>query len=206
MTPKVHEFLSLDVAWLRRRGACYVGYSGTLRWTRHGRETGSIGYTVEREGLRLRYRNAPRPGGIPQDVNELIPIVTTAPHFGGVRHWFLCSSCARRCRIIYGGSLFRCRRCCGARYDSQYQHPALTVCDRRWAIRQRLEERGSPSALLFGLDDGLPPKPKGMHWRTYRRLEQFDDQLAGRWRCSVNGFLERRDRKTFNGKASPMRR
>jgi hypothetical protein len=26
---------------------------------------------------------------------------------------------------------------------------------------------------LLGLDDGLPPKPKGMHWRIYRRLEQL---------------------------------
>ena len=26
-------------------------------------------------------------------------------------------------------------------------------------------------ADVFGLDDGFPAKPKGMHWRTYRRLE-----------------------------------
>jgi len=143
---------------------------------------------------------------MPQDINELVPIVTTAMHFGGVRHWFLCPSCARRCRILYGGSHFRCRRCYGARYESQYQHPALTVCDRRWAIRRQLEERCSPSTRMFGLDDGFPPKPKGMHWRTYRCLEQLDEDLAGRWRCSVAGYLERLDRKTFNGKASALRR
>ena len=34
---------------------------------------------------------------------------------------------------------------------------------------------------LLGLDDGLPPKPKGMHWRTYRRLEQLDERLADSW-------------------------
>ena len=34
---------------------------------------------------------------------------------------------------------------------------------------------------LLGLDDGLPPKPKGMHWHTYRRLEQLDEHLADRW-------------------------
>jgi hypothetical protein len=206
LTPTVDEFHSIDIAWLRRRGTCYVGYFGSLRWTRHGQETGSIGYTVEREGLRLRYRTIPRLGGMPRDVNELVPIVTTPTNFGGVQHWFLCLSCRRRCRIIYGGSLFRCRRCCGARYESQYRHPALTICDRRWAIRRRLEERGSSSALGFGLDDGLPLRPKGMHWRTYRRLKQLDDRLAGRWWCGVNGFLERLDRQTFNGKASPRRR
>src|SRR5262245_61009780 len=101
LTPTVDEFHSIDIAWLRRKGARYVGYSGSLRWTRHGREAGSIGYAVEREGLRLRYRTPPRVWGMPQDINELIPIVMTAMHFGGVRHWFLCPSCRRRCRIIY---------------------------------------------------------------------------------------------------------
>jgi hypothetical protein len=37
-------------------------------------------------------------------------------------------------------------------------------------------------------------RPKGMHRRTYRRLE-LDDRLAGRRRCGVNGFLERLDRQ-----------
>jgi hypothetical protein len=63
-----------------------------------------------------------------------------------------------------------------------------------------------PSTRTFGLDDGFRPKPKGMHWRTYRCLEQLDEDLAGRWRCSVAGYLERLDRKTFNGKASALRR
>jgi hypothetical protein len=44
---------------------------------------------------------------------------------------------------------------------------------------------------LFGLDDGFPPKPKGMHWRTYRRLEQLDKHLADRWCVGMAGFLER---------------
>ena len=49
-------------------------------------------------------------------------------HFGGVRHWFSCPSCGRRCRILYGGARFRCRLCRGARYESQYQAAALTAC------------------------------------------------------------------------------
>ena len=44
---------------------------------------------------------------------------------------------------------------------------------------------------LLGLDDGLPPKPKGMHWRTYRRLEQLDEHLADRWCVGMAGLLER---------------
>jgi len=108
-------------------------------------------------------------------------------------------------RILYGRVRFRCRLCCGAKYESQYQHPALTICNRRWRIRKRLEDRGGQT-WPFGLDDGFPPKPKGMHLRTYQRLEQLDDELAGRWRCGVSGYLERLDRKTFDRKASPLHR
>ena len=55
----------------------------------------SIGYQVEHRGLRLNYRHVPG-GGVAEDVNELGPLVTTAVHFGGLRHWFACSSCGRR--------------------------------------------------------------------------------------------------------------
>jgi hypothetical protein len=28
------------------------------------------------------------------------------------------------------------------------------------------------------MDEGFPPKPKGMHWRTYRRLKAADNIWA----------------------------
>ena len=43
---------------------------------------------------------------------------------------------------------------------------------------------------LLGLDDVLPPRPRGMHHRTYQRLERLDEQLAERWRVGMSGFLE----------------
>ena len=61
-------------------------------------------------------------------------------------------------------------------------------------------------AEWMGLDDGLPPKPAGMHWKTYRKLEALDEALARRWCIGMHGYLERLDRKTFDGKASPLRR
>jgi|SRR4029453_7350650 hypothetical protein len=33
------------------------------------------------------YRNTPC-GCLPEDVKDLLPIITTRMHFGGVRHWF----------------------------------------------------------------------------------------------------------------------
>ena len=116
LTSKVDDFRSIDLAWLRHKGARNVGCSGRITWSRNGRETGSIGYHLEAHGLRLRYRHTPHKG-IPEDISELIPITTTAMHFGSCRHWFECPSCRRRCRILYGGARFRCRLCRSARYE-----------------------------------------------------------------------------------------
>jgi hypothetical protein len=123
-------------------------------------------------------------------------------HFGGRRHWFACLSCGRRCRILYGASHFRCRICRGAKYESQFESEPLRISSRRWRIRRLIEERAG-HAWPLGLDDDFPPKPKGMHWHTYRRLEAIDEDLAGRWRNGVSGYLERLDRRTMKGKACP---
>ena len=108
VTPKTTDYRTVDLAWFRRKGARHVGDSGQITWRRRGEVTGSIGYRLEPRGLRLHYPNTPY-GGMPEDVNDLIPIVTTRMQFGGVGHWFLCPSCGRRCRILYGGARFRCR-------------------------------------------------------------------------------------------------
>jgi hypothetical protein len=73
---------------------------------------------------------------------------------------------------------------------SQYEHPAIRVSDMRWRIRERLRERGGEE-WPFGLDDGFPPKPKGMHWNTWKRLKARDEYLESLWRIGVEGFLER---------------
>jgi hypothetical protein len=137
----------------------------------------------------LRYRHSAY-GGTPQDIDEVIPIVSTSVHFGGCRYWFRCPSCNRRCRIVYGGARFRCRICRGAKYESQYESEPLRICSRRWRIRKLMEERGGEK-WAFGLDDGFPPKPPCMHWRTYRRLEALDEVLERRWCIGVGAWLSR---------------
>lgn len=148
LTPKVEDFRSIDIAWLRRRGARTAGRSGRVTWSRGDRVIGSIGYRVQLDGLRLQYRCA-RHGGVPQQVDEVVPIVKTATRFGGVRHWFACPSCGRRCRIMYGGLHFRCRLCRRALYESQYEHPALRICSRRW----RLDKNWRNAEVLDGRGD-----------------------------------------------------
>ena len=124
-TSRTDDFHVVDLAKFRRQGGRHVGSSGTLTWRHRGEMRASIGYRLESRGLRLMYRTTLRSGAV-WDVNEVIPIVTTAQHFGGVRHWFLCPSCTRRCRLLYGGTYLRCRLCVGAYYEFAVRNRALS--------------------------------------------------------------------------------
>ncbi|HEV2121289.1 MAG TPA: MerR family transcriptional regulator [Chloroflexota bacterium] len=139
------------------------------QWTRkfwNSTKKSTIGFTVvPGEGLRLNYVY----GG--EEISPYIaPIVTTRPHFGGKRYWFLCPNvhCRRRCRILYGGKYFLCRTCQDLTYVSSQttagpDRVRVVVDNRRRAIRRKLGDQGD-------LSDPLPAKPTGMHWRTYGRL------------------------------------
>ena len=190
LTAKVEDFgCVLDLAWLRRRlGARSPGDSGRICWKRHGIEQASVRYTLETGFLRLTYAMR----GTGRVIVERLPFTTTATRFGGRRHWFSCPDCSRRCRILYGADRFRCRECLGARYESQYQNEAMNISSRRWRLRQHLEERGG-APWAGDLDDGFPPKPPKMRWKTYRRLLTQDRLLAARWNAWIQDWLHRTD-------------
>jgi hypothetical protein len=154
------DFHAIDLAMMQRRGWTTAG---TLTWSRGGCKTGSIGYAMYWHGLQLTYSA----GG--ESIAELVPFAYTATAFGGQRKWFQCLSCRRRCRVLYGGKYFRCRRCYGAKYASQYARPWERMLAKAQAVRERLG--GSPC-----LDEPFPEKPRGMHWRTYRKLQAQDER------------------------------
>lgn len=183
LVDKCEDYLSIDLAFLRKRNAFHPRNSGEISWSRRNEKYASVQYVVEAGGLRLIYRSRPH-GGEWQDVDELIPFVETQTQFGGRRHWFGCPSCKRRCRIIYGGSHFRCRNCYRLKYESQYEPIFGRAADQRHKLRKRLGQVGS-------LEDPFPTKPKGMHWKTYRRLETRDQDLEQRWCMDLAGWLER---------------
>jgi hypothetical protein len=174
---KCHEFHAVDLAWLKRRKLLVPGRWSTLTWSRGGTPTGSIRIAPLPSGLMLSYRHRPSDGAW-QDVNETVPLVETHPKCGGVRLWFECLSCRRRCRIIYGGARFRCRRCHHLKYDTQYEQAFARAATRALKIRERLGCKG-------GIDEPFPDKPKGMHWKTYRRLEAQDERLQARWAAGL---------------------
>jgi hypothetical protein len=75
--------------------------------------------------------------------------------------------------VIYGGSIFACRKCHRLAYPSQREDLADRAARRADRLRARL---GWPGSVLEGAGWG---KPKGMHWRTYERLCDEHDGLEG---------------------------
>ena len=173
----------LDIAWLKRKKLLNPGHWSSVTWSQGGRETGSIRVeTLSRRAIRLVYRTRVL-GGEWQDISEVVPIVETTTNFGGRRQWLTCLSCGRRARILYGGMRFRCRRCHGLKYDSQYESALERVASRCHKIRGRLGYRGP-------LDDPFPAKPKGMHWTTYRRLREEEERLQRYWYSGLARWLK----------------
>ncbi len=155
-----------------------------MRWSRAGREVGSIRMAVEGSGmperLTLLYRHRSGAAGEWEDVREPVPLAWTACNFGGKRPWFVCpgAGCGRRVAILYGPErYFLCRHCYDLVYESQRENGIYRALHKAQAIRERLG--GSAN-----MTEPFPEKPKGMHFDTYMRLwhkyhEAESAQLAG---------------------------
>jgi hypothetical protein len=159
----VESCLRLDVRRLQRQGLLQAGVIGTSSWTRSGRPSGSIEHVAvgDKEGrasaLLLQYTAAGEP------VEQVVELDWTPCNYGGERPWMLCPLCGRRVAILYAGARFYCRHCHRLAYSSTREDPS----DRGITKAQNIRKRLGGSANLF---EPFPPKPKGMHWKTYWRL------------------------------------
>ena len=125
----------------------------------------------------LLFYRARRDDGEWYDVDEIIPTAWTPTQFGGRRQWFICLKCGRRCRILYGGRRFRCRRCHRLSYSSQAECRADRATRAMFKIVRRLDPEENCN--------DLPPKPKGMHLRTYNRLLDRYEKYDQQWSCET---------------------
>lgn len=189
------ETQSLDVRYLHRQGLLKAGRSFSLRWSRAGRETGSIGGAVtgsgqpERVVLSYRYRSGA--AGEWEDVREAVPLEWTPCNFGGARPWFLCpgAGCDRRVAVLYGpGRYFLCRHCYDLRYESQREDGTHRALRRAQGIRERLG--GS-----VNMTEPFPEKPKGMHRRTYDRLWREHHEAEMEQLVGMRAWLDKLGRK-----------
>jgi hypothetical protein len=165
------RMLAIDLSYLRRRDFLRSGKVSTLTWSHLGHQIASIRLLAHAEGVGLAYQTTTGPDGAPLDVVEAVPFIFTNTNFNGRRAWFQCLACKRRCRVLYGGRYFRCRRCYGLAYASQRESYFQRALDQADKIAKRLDQQWSKFGCAFD-GSGLPPKPKRMRWRTYERLEE----------------------------------
>jgi hypothetical protein len=102
-------------------------------------------------------------------LDQRIELVSLARHYGGRQWYFLCPRTGRRVSVLWkppGAQSFASRQSWGRQvaYRSQFQSPYHRACSGAEAIRYRLGGRDYSE-----WSGELPPKPKGMHWRTYER-------------------------------------
>lgn len=167
LASKTDEFHKIDLASFER-GWFEHGRNGTLTWSRGGNKTGSINYQCGFDFLRLNY--AFGRGDNQQDIDERFWLSRTEQPFGGKRLWLFCK-CGRRCRVLYGGKYFRCRHCYKLTFASQYERfrvPGMAAADK---VRDKY---GMQAGFAYSFGD----RPKGMHWKTYRRLETRDRAMS----------------------------
>jgi len=157
--PKVEECNSLDANQLSRLGCFKNGLNGTMSWSRNGVKSSSIGMRTTANYLHLGY-SSEQYGSIIQPIQiERLPC-----RFGGSRAYFRCN-CGKRVVKLYGvGKYFLCRHCCGLFHYSKNEGFWDRSLRQRTKHRRRLTDNASLEAYEI-------PKPKGMWWRTYYRLQ-----------------------------------
>ena len=166
--PKVEECNSIDANQLNRDGCLKNGWNGTMTWSCNGQKIGSIGMRATADYLHLGY-SSERYGSVIQPVRiERLPC-----RFGGSRAYFRCN-CGKRVVKLYGfGRLFLCRHCSSLFYFRKNEG----FWDRSLRQRTKHQRRLSGDASLEAYE---MPKPKGMWWRTFYRLQRAAERAENR--------------------------
>lgn len=158
--PVVEDGLALDFGFLRRLG----GSAGTLWWSRGGDRIASIGWRLDlaAEGLTLNYTvDAGR-----RPVEQYIHLITTRPHFGGIRYWMICPVTRKRCAKLYsypGHNYFTSREALGLAYRSQREDRMDRALRRGQKVLVDLGGTGDMDEAHY------LRKPKWMRWPTFER-------------------------------------
>ncbi len=168
------DYRAIDIRRWQRDGLLAPGNAFGWQWSRRGEVVASIQARAEVGRVILSYRHRSG-GGEWKDASYPVYLDWTPCNLGGSRPWFLCPAigCGRRVAILYGGSIFACRHCHELVYPSQREPDYDRLARRADKTRERL---GREPGILNG--GGL--KPKGMHWRTFERLEAQHDAFARR--------------------------
>ena len=158
--PKVEECISLDSNQLNRDGCLKNGWNGSKVWTRNGAKISSIGMRTTADHLYLGYKSE-----LYGSVIQPVQIERMPGRYGGSRAYFKCKCDRRVIKLYCVNKFFLCRHCYGLFHYSKNEG----CWDR--SLRQRTKHRRRLSGDTT-LDAFEMPKPKGMWWKTYYRLQE----------------------------------
>jgi hypothetical protein len=193
----LQDGLKLDLNLLIRQGTVRPGFStgpGLLQWTRSEEVTASAVITANLCDPETAWLSVQA-----SRLNQRIILVSRPRHFGGRQWYFVCPIENKRASVLWlppGAKEFCSRQAWDGKvaYRSQFQ----SVYNRGHAGKAKIKAR-----LIGDLDPDdweLPPKPKWMRWRTYKRLEErfeaYDDMTYpdDSTLCALAAKLMRRSR------------
>jgi hypothetical protein len=162
---KTSTLFRIDIKDFRRSSGLKPGARGEVEWRRQGALVGSLTYEIKSDRVMLEYEHQ-SPEKEAQLVIETIWLDHTPCNYGGKRAWFSCPQCCRRVAVLFRvDRRFRCRKCHKLTYQTQSWDQLDRSGHKVRNIRVQLGGSG-------GLGDAFPPKPVGMHLRTYFTLMQ----------------------------------
>ena len=170
----VEQTCSIEIGALQRDGYFVAPKQGWRIWRWGSEITGTA--RIEWNGTQLQIRN------------QLIHIGRTPCRFGGHRLWFVCV-CGRHVSALYSpnGRPWACRHCYRLTYATRQAIPR----DRQLLRAQRIRHRLGGSRNML---EPFPPRPKGMHRRTYERLRRVHDFADEKAMMGWAQWLDRRER------------
>ncbi len=186
--PVIEDGLKLDLRRLRKQGQFVPNAplaSGNLVWsyTHSDEKVANIGYSFCSYGhnpwFRVQYTSTPY-GEEPVRVDEKFELERFAQPFGGYRWYFICPQSRRRAQCLYkppGATRFRSRH--GFRVPLQYRSQSEDTTSRHISqmhkVTDKVLDAGPREWREKYRNWDFPPKPPGMHWGTYQRLEARHD-------------------------------
>ena len=145
---------------------------------------------VSGEPARIYFERSPQRGAAFVMVSASVVWV---PYHYGLRPFFECPVCGRRCCLLYLAEVCACRQCLKLAYPVQFETKLDQGFRRAWKARMKLVQPNGHSACGDFIFDSQ--RPKGMHWRTFNRLREEADQVAAElW----NGPIVQGDRKILD--------
>jgi hypothetical protein len=166
---------------------------GSLTWSTNGAHRATVGYSYDMTDpgsahMRLIYTRTPY-GGHAENVDQLVRLSFTEPHYGGRRWWLVCPYTSKRATKLFmppGGDSFASRTAWRLGYRSQR-------CAHRDRPFEKLFRLQRKLGSVEGWEAGLR-RPKGMWHRTFEpHLDRYFalDEECGRQMMEAFALLQR---------------